>query len=335
MAHQAMSGENRAELSALIVTPGSLEEIRPALAALRSQTARDRIEVVVVGPEGHSPDVEALAGFAAARVIGIGHLDSLGRAIATGMLAADAPIVAYVEEHSLPDPRWAEVVIERHRGPWAAVGWAIENANPGSAVSWAHMIADFGPGVAPIESGERHESLPWHHTSYKQDELIPYGDDLGELVEAEGLLLDDLLGRGRRLYMEGAVASRHINVSRSGANLRSHFLGGRGFGSARSRLGGWSIPRRVAYALAWPLVPWLRMMRLRSHVRRTRERRGRRLMLYPMLAIGLTADAFGEAVGYVAGEGGTRRARLEIELERRRQLRAVDQLAELNPDRRP
>lgn len=323
-----MTDRDRIDLSVITVTPGGLGEIERTLAALRAQTARSRIELVVVAPSELPPDSPKLEGFASLRTV-VDPLETLGSAITAGMLAASGPVVAYSEEHSQPEPAWAEALIERHEGPWVAVGWAIENANPGTTASWAHLLTDFGPGVAPVESGERDRPMSWHHVSYKRDELIARRERLSDLVEAEGILQQGLLDEGKRLFLEGKVSSRHLNISRPRENVRSHLFGGRGFGSARAEYEGWGPPRRLAYACAWPLVPVVRMSRLRADLARTRTVRGRTPGLIPALLINLVFDAIGEAIGYVAGEGRSRSQRLPMELQRERYLGTRDSAGEL------
>lgn len=304
------------QLSVITVTPDGLGALDRTLGALRAQSVSDRIELVVVAPQELPADAGSLEGFAATRVVTIERIESLGRALAAGVRAASGPVVAYAEEHSYPEPGWAGTLIDRHRGPWAAVAWSLENANPERLTSWAHLLGDFGPAVAPAASGERRGALPWHHVAYKRSELLARGDRLEELLEAEGMLHKDLLANGRRLYLEGAAASRHLNVSRFRSNLRSHYQGGRGFGAARVRFGHWSLARRLAYALASPLVPLVRLRRALPDIRRAQARSGRRRGLVAALALGLTADALGEAVGYLRGAGRAREHRLTIELNR-------------------
>jgi len=315
-----MSGGSQPELSVVTVTPDGLEAIERTLAALRAQEVSDRMEVVVVAPGELQGDAESLRGFGATQRVAIGEIKTLGRAIAAGMRVATGPVVAYAEEHSYPEPGWAAALIERHREPWAAVAWSLENANPERVTSWAHLLGDFGPAVAPVPAGEFEGPLPWHHVSYKREELLARRDRLEELLETEVLLHRELVAGGGRLYLEGGAASRHVNVSRLSSHLRSHYHGGRGFGGDRWRFDGWSPGRRLAYALAFPLVPLVRLRRLLPDIRRARARSGRRPGLIPLLALGLTCDAFGEAVGYLRGPGRSRQHRLSIELERRRHV---------------
>jgi hypothetical protein len=186
------------------------------------------------------------------------------------------------------------------------------------------MLAVFGPAMAPVASAERDGPLAWHHVSYKRAELVPFGERLGELLEAEGVLHDELRARGRRLFLEGTAVSRHLNVSRLGSELRSRFHGGRGFASARARREEWSAGRRAAFALAFPLLPVVRLRRLLPDIRRTSARSESGPGLMPLLVLSLVADGLGEAVGSVCGAGRSRRRALTIELERSRHLAAKD-----------
>jgi len=316
----AANGDPRVELSVVTVTPNGLAALENTLAALRAQTARERIELVVVAPSEVSPEDPRLEGFATVKAVAAGEIDNLGQAMAAGVRAATGSVVVYAEEHSWPQPGWAATLIERHREPWAAVGWALENANPESAIGWVHFLADQAPGAAPVASGERRAPLPWHNVSYKRDALMVYGDRLGEMLDTETILHERLLSQGQRLYLEGAATSRHLNATRPVSLIRSLYLGGRGFGAARSRLEAWSARRRLAYALGFPLIPAVRIRRLLPDVRRVIPDPRSRRRLLPLLALGLVVQALGEAVGYLWGSGRSRSQRLTIELERSRHL---------------
>lgn len=68
---------------------------------------------------------------------------STAEARAAGIRQANAPVVAFVEDHSYPDPDWAERLIEAHRKLWAAVGPVMMvNANPATMISWPIFLSN-------------------------------------------------------------------------------------------------------------------------------------------------------------------------------------------------
>jgi hypothetical protein len=181
------------------VTPDHYETIHETVRCLVAQTVRERLEVVIVAPSAGSLGMDAreLRGFAGSVVVEIGEVTSTGSAIAAGVHRASAPVVAYAEEHTYPDPRWAEALILAHRQGWVAVGGMVANANPGSLTSWANLFSDFGPWVEPSPARET-STLAAHHTAYNRAVLLEYGTELAAMLETEAVLHRDLRARGRR-----------------------------------------------------------------------------------------------------------------------------------------
>jgi hypothetical protein len=255
---------------------------------------------------------------------------STGAAIAAGVQRASAPVVAYAEEHTYPDPGWAEALILAHRQGWTAVGGMVANANPGSLTSWANLFSDFGPWVEPSPARES-GALAAHHTAYDRAVLLEYGADLAAMLETEAVLHRDLRGRGRRLYFDPAARSRHVNVSRLLSYVRAEFHGGRLFGAMRARQERWSRARRLLYVAAMPLIPLVRLGRLLPEFRRPGRPRALLLRLLPPLCLGLVAHTLGEGTGYSLGAGDAARRRVEFELHRRRHLSDRDRRLSPSP----
>ncbi len=307
------------DLSAVTVGMEGDRSLGPLLRALAEQTVADRIEVVAVVPEGAAaPSPE---GFAAVRVVRLPELTTTGEAIAAGVHAATAPVVAYTEEHSWPREDWAERLLAAHDGRVGAVSWALENANPESVASWVHLLSDFGPAVHPSPSRTL-PAHPWHHTSYRRELLTAYGADLGGMLEAEWRVHADLARAGHPLLHAGDARSRHWNVSRYASHVRDEWRGARSFGASRVDHGDWGPARRLAYAAAAPLLFALRMGRVLPHVRRVAPPRA--AVVVAQIAPALAAAAAAEAWGYAAGTGSSRRTRMFIELDRRRSLSRED-----------
>jgi Glycosyl transferase family 2 len=291
-------------MSVLIVTPGGFDLVRETVRHLRAQTARARLELVVVAPSRETLgafDGEA-AGFARVRVVEAGEIRRASRAKAAGVRAARAPFVAFAEEHCYPEPDWARLLIDAHARGWDAVGPQMCNANPRSSVSRAGLYLNYGACIAPAASG-RSERLPWHNVSYRRELLLSYGEDLSEALSVEGLLLDDLRAKGRGLYFESRARAHHVNISRLSSWVAHSFWGGRLFGAARARRKNWTLLRRLAYAGGGPLIPLVRVRRALPQIYRAGGGAGGTARVLPAVLAGLIPHALGEAAGYAFGAG--------------------------------
>ena len=113
------------DLSVVLVAPLGMETIGRTMACLRAQTVHARMEVLVVTPRADALDLDALGRdeFASLQPVEVGHIARRGEAAAEGVRQSAAPVVALIEDHSYPRPRWAEAFLEAHAsGGWAGVG---------------------------------------------------------------------------------------------------------------------------------------------------------------------------------------------------------------------
>lgn len=289
-------------MSMVIITPDRFDTIGRAIAHLRAQSVRDQLEVVIVAPSVDSLEVDdqALGPFHSFQIVEVGHLGSVGEANAAGVRRARAPVVAFVEEHSYPQPGWAEALISEHRQPWAAVGPVVSNANGDSLVAWADFLIAYGPWMDPSHSGIR-DLLPGHNSSYKRALLLDYGPDLEGMLESEAVLHSDLRTRGHELYLEPAARITHLNFERLPVWTRAQYYTGRAFATARSER--WSLPRRLLYAAAGPLIPLVRLCRILSQLRGSGRPSLPFPAVLPALLYGLAISAIGEIAGYALGAG--------------------------------
>src|SRR5262245_35469354 len=161
------------DLSVILLTPDNFESIRRTISCLLLQTAKDRMEIVIVAPSAKAlnPDASLLQQFEKHNVVEIGRIESIGSAYAAGVRQASSAVIALSEEHSFPQKGWAEALLLAHKGPWAAVGPVIGNANPENLISWADLYIGYGGWLEPIEEGIVNH-LPGHNSSYKRDLLL-------------------------------------------------------------------------------------------------------------------------------------------------------------------
>jgi hypothetical protein len=317
-----MTERHTPDLSVILATPDTFATVEETVRHLRQQTVRDRIEIVLVAPSSAAlalPD-GALDGFGWSRVVEAGPIGSIGSANAKGIRQATAPVVALAEDHAFPVPEWSEALIAAHRGPYAAVGSVIRNPNnPQSAVAWADCLIGFGEYLLPVSSGVV-ERLPGNNSSYKRALLLEYGERLESMMETETLLQQDLQRKGHRLYLEAAAQVAHLNFEILPSFVRVKYLSGRVYGAARAR--GWSPLRRLTFACATPLIPFVRYRRLKRHwdACRTVTTLPRGVMAIAWL--GLLISATGELIGCCFGAGRAVEQRERLEFHRTAHLAA-------------
>jgi hypothetical protein len=312
-------------MSVVVITPDCYATIRKTVKHLRAQNVCGSLEVLLVAPSAAKLELDEseMLGFLRHKIIEVGPVSSTARARALGVLEASAPVVAFAEDHAYPAPGWAEALIKRHQENWAAVGPMMANANPRSITSWANLLIEYAPWLEPAWGGE-HEHLPGHNGSYKRALLLEYGERLEAMMDAESVLHWDLRARGHKLYLEAKARTFHQNFSAKTPSLTLRFNGGRLFAAARARH--WPTWRRALFALASPLIPPLRCLRIMRELFRP----GRPLHLLPRvlpaLIVGLVFDGAGEMTGYVFGPGEAMAKLSGMEFHRERYLVGRDRL---------
>ena len=307
-------------MSVIAITPDSYETIRKVVGHLAAQHVADQLEIVIVAPSLATLEADEAEwqDFSRVQVVEVGLMDSLFRARYEGILQATAPVVAFAEDHSYPEPGWAEALIRAHRQPWAAVGPMMRNGNPASALSWADYLIGYSPWAEPAPSGVA-EHLPGNNGSYKREVLLSYGSELPVLLQSETVLHWDLRAKGYQLYLEPAAVTAHTNFEVWPIWVRLMWLHGRVFGAVRSDK--WAMWRRAAYALASPLIPLVRLRRILRCDRDSTELRRNTLRCLPLLVLGLALSAVGEMTGYLFSVGQAVRHLTPLEFMHRRMSR--------------
>lgn len=292
-------------LSVVIIVgdEGTRGGLQRTMQSILHQAIIDRMEIVVVdcslpGSPPHRGSEDARA-----RTI---HLPregtTMAQARAAGVHAARAPLVAFMDEHSMAMAGWAEAIVEAHKGPWAAVGGEIYNLTSAVGLSDPIYLMGHGYWVPPARRGEV-DLLPSHDTCYKKDVLLSYGDQLADLLVAEPVLMWKLRGDGHRLYLDPDVKSLH-GYTVSPLTWISFFSWSRCLGDARARHLGWPWRQRVLHAFLAPFVPWLRAFRWFSFfLNRHPARLVTFLVGLPIILLAQYGAAFGEALGLLFGKG--------------------------------
>ena len=310
------------DLSAILVTDDFFEPLRKTVRALAAQTVRDQLEIVIVCPSERSLGlVEAeLSRFHSVRVIEVGEVKTTSAARTAGIRAASAPLIALCEDHAFPEPGWAEALIKAHRQPWAGVGPALINANPG-VVSWVAMVITYGRWIEPVTAGVI-DDIPGHNSSWKRALLLEYASQLESMLPAPTFLNWDLQAKGHQLYLEPSAKVHHLQVSSLWACLVEQFHVARLFPAERSR--NWPWYRRLFYVCGMPVLLTRTLRGWLGHFRRI-DPNGRILAkAWPFLLLALAVWALGEIAGYSLGIGLAQERTLCFDTHRNRYLNRRD-----------
>ena len=308
-------------MSVLLVTD-VMESVDAVISTFRRQTIADRLELVLATTPGtHVPD-DTGRGFAGFTVVRIPDPTDISHARAECTRAATAPVVAIGETHCLPEPRWCEALLATHEDPQVAIsGCLIMNANPQTAVSAAALLMDYGPW-ATGQRGPRNQ-LPAHNVAYSR-ELLLAQESLERALEVDSSLNEQIIDAGRMLLFEPGARAHHLNVSKTGTWLKERAINGRTY--AGHRAANWGPLRRLGYALAWPLVPLVRIRRLMPVARELAVP----ARVWPAFVISLVLASAGEGVGYLLGPGNAPTRRHELEISKVRHVREGEAAAALD-----
>ena len=315
------------KLSVFTIASESPSQCQLVLAEMRRQTLRAEMEIIVVSPTHDRLKDEDFKNFGAWQWVKLPSARTCGAAMEAAVRAAKAPFVAYAEEHSYFDEAWAERLVAAHEAGYDAVGFAMENANPETLTSWAHLYGQFGNVVAPVESGET-DFLAGHHVSYRKSVLLDYGNLLADMLEDESALFLDLREKGRSMFIAGDAISRHVNISKLGSYMRLDYLGQRSFAAARANVQNWPWWKRALYAGAAPIIPWVRLRRILRHIRRTGRQQEMLPQILAPIGLALIAGAWGEMLGYLLGSSDSAQRKAPLELQREEYVVETDRWSE-------
>jgi hypothetical protein len=285
------------ELSVVVASVNGWEVLGPTLEALDAQPERARMEVIVVETLGGAVR-ERLRVRRPAVVLVESERLLIPRLRYRGVCRARGRVVAILEDHGRVAPDWAATVLEAHRGPWGAVGGAVENGRDG-LVNWAVYFCEYAPYMRPVIEGEAHD-LPGNNIAYKRPHLLRHAQVLQQ-GHWESWINDRLRADGIPIASNGAMVVHHIKPFRLGYFLVQRFHFARSY--AGMRRVDQSPRQRLVYGLGSLALPALLTARVARTVLRKRRHLGRFVLVSPLVALFLTVGACGEMIGYLFGPG--------------------------------
>jgi GT2 family glycosyltransferase len=260
------------------------------LAALQPQL-REGDEVVVVdsSADGHADDVRSR--YPWTRVIALETRTYPGAARNHGAAETTAPLLAFLDADTVPNPDWLEQLRDGLGGAQAA-GGSIVNATTGSRVATAAFLLEYdrwAPEATTSPDSLLAGNLIVRRAAFEQAGGMPAGRPFGG---EDTIFTARLVGEGQAGFVPSATVSHH-GPTGSRTYLTHQFEFGRTFRFVVRRSGlypqalGWRWLAPVTGTLRWAVV-----------MRRTARRRpspGLGILL--LMTIGIAAWALGLAFG--------------------------------------
>jgi hypothetical protein len=303
------------------------DRAQQVLDRLNVQTEAAQMEIVVadVGCGSH-PRLKAATDGVPTVYIERSPDEPWGEVKAAAVRAAKGTVVAFIEDHSLPLVNWAEAVIRSSRENWVAAGYTFVNANPGTYLSRAGFITDYGEWAYPMPEC-RVRQLPCNNVAYRREELVRLGDKLGAMMHSDIALHEHFARQGKRLTIIRDATVAHQNHEQAGVLLRGNFAHCRVIGASRVQQGNWKWPRRLGYAIAVPiLVPLMKLGRLMRAPLRRPVLWGATLASLPIATAVFVWSAIGESLGYLCGFGNSLQQFKEAEVSVLRSVELSDEI---------
>lgn len=286
-------------LSVIVVAYNAEPTIRACLQALEPQTSPD-CEIIVVDSSGDRTAEIVSREFPFATLVRSEHRLAPGAARNRGIRVARGDVIAFVDSDCVANQDWLGLLRQAHReSPAAAIGGAVEPANPESVIGWGAYFCEFS---AWMPHGRRRalRDIPTCNLSYKRWALERFGPFRESGYCSDTALNWRLAAAGYPLSFLPELRVAHFNPTSLDRFLRKQVMHGEAF--ARMRCGERSLGpvARVLLGSGSLLLPGILLGRIGGRVARASMWEPC-LRSLPVTVAGLCAWSWGEAIGYGRG----------------------------------
>ena len=197
------------EITVGLIAGEMRSRVERSLRCLLGQTAIESMEIVLIdmlpaaGPMEGADDPRV-------RYLARPNYSYYCDALAEIMHQANAPIVAYIEDHCFATPEWAASVLDTFReANVAIVNYTFKNANPDTYLSRSILVAEYGRWMVPHPGGPIARSSSTN-VAYRTDLLRAAAGTDGSAFEAEFLIHRRMQERGGLIHVSprATAASR-------------------------------------------------------------------------------------------------------------------------------
>jgi glycosyltransferase involved in cell wall biosynthesis len=289
---------DRSELSVVVACVNGLPYIADCLDSLQAHSAG--AEVIVADWTDEPTRARIREGWPDVKLLCFEEPTPVPLLRAAGMAAATAPYVAVIEDHCVVREGWGERILAAHRQGHSVVGGSIRNGATARIRDWAAFFCEYTEHMEPARGGIV-PSLPGMNVSYDRAAIAAMDEFLRRGLW-ETWLHPHLQRSGFDLFSDPLIALDHVKDFGFREFLFQRYHYARSYAALRNPELGW---KRPVYFLGSPLLIPLVTWRIARNVARN-GRHGRAFAVAsPLVALYIATWSLGEAVGYIAGDGGS------------------------------
>jgi glycosyltransferase involved in cell wall biosynthesis len=285
-------------LSIIVASYDSGDLIKSCLESLTNQNTDQPLEIIVVDSSMDGVANLMKETFPGVRLYQFFERKFCGDARNVGLSVARGEIIAFIDADCTADQNWANQILQAHQSSHLAIGGAIANANPQSAIGWASYFCEFSqwmPGF-PL----RHMAdIAGANMSYKRRAFAEYGLFIEGSYSSDTEFHWRLEKNGRVLQFVPSILVFHHNLDRFGRFLRHEFEHGRSFARVRMKSQNFLEWRRLFYGVFSFLIPGWLFLKIGLRNLRNRIYLFHFMKVSPLLILGLLSWSLGECAGYL------------------------------------
>jgi len=288
-------------ISIVIASVNGMPFIGECLDALTRQEGNIRYQVLVVDRCGEKTRDEIREKFPQPEIelIAIEGEPSIPKLRAIGMAHAQGQMVAILEDHCNVPPTWFQTIARLHAAGHQVMGGPVENGAVDRIVDWAVFFCEYARFMPPVASGVVSE-IPGNCAVYDREALERIGPELREEVW-ESFIHARLKEEGVSFFCDPAMTVSHKKEFGFGYFMSQRYHYSRSF--AAMRMATAPFMRRLTYACATPLLPFLLFARMAATIWRKQRRLREFVLATPIIGVFLLSWAWGEAIGALFGAG--------------------------------
>jgi hypothetical protein len=284
-------------LSVVIVTGRMRKRAERSLQAVLEQEADGPLQVLVVDT---APELPPIEGYAAPNVEVLEYPapPSFAHCKLFALSRVSADRVAFIEDHAFVEPDWASGVLKGFETGADVVVYTFHDATPETVYSRAFGLLAYGRWMSARLAGECLNG-PSNNVAYRKEALLRQGDRLEDLMHVELFLHQAIRAQGGTIFQEATARVAHAHWDNLTGTLWDTCMFSRMFAHQRRLLKNPSLLKRLFYAGAMPMLPFLLFWRYCRMLQGDPDLLRRYLRHSPMILFLVFCTGVSEAVGYL------------------------------------